>query len=331
MKDYRLKENREEYFTKMYKANLEHRVMPGCVYLVLPELAKKGLWSNEDKLWAAAVNGNTQNPITTLRILKRFPELPKNSVECSEVEQWFNENWDTLAFDVDRRYAKKLFPEFVKSYARMSYEAGSQEKILTGTFSELWERVNKNFVGFGRLSSFSYLEYVHLLGFGADCDRMFFEDKSGSKSHRNGMLFLIGRDDMVWDKRQENSHNGNYDNFRAMCSWLESRASGYLHDLYPTFNHKDMGFFTLESNLCSFKNSFFSRRYMGVYSDMFLDRIKWYDDRGFSDLTKVFKQIREDKLPEWLREECEGKVVDRKVKAAQFADTGVPFRAEHFM
>lgn len=326
MTDYRLKENREEYFTKMYQMNLEYGIMPGLVYLYMPELAKRFNWDMEQKLWFAFLNGNTQNPITSLRIMKEFPEVP-NSV--SELNLWFNENWDTLSFDTDRRYQKKELPIAVAKYFELVESAGSQEKLLSGVFSELWERVTKQFHSFGRLASFSYLEYVRIMGAGADCDRLFLEDKSGSKSHRNGMLFLIGKDELVWDKRQEGSHDGNYDNFRAMCSWLESRASGYLGEC--GIEHKDKGFFTFESQCCQFKNGFFKRRYPGVYSDMALDRIKWYDNRGFSELTKVFKQIREDKLPEWLREECEDKPIDRKIKAAQFADTGVPFRAEHFM
>ena len=333
MTDYRLKENREEYFTKMYQMNLNYGIMPGLVYLYMPELAKRFNWGMEQKLWFAALNGTTQNPITSLRIMQEFPEVPYNSVMCSELEQWFNKNWTTLSYDQDRRHQKVDTPKFVESYSRLAYDAGSQEKLLSGTFSELWDRVTKQFHSFGRLASFSYLEYVRIMGAGADCDRLFLEDKSGSKSHRNGMLFLIGKDELVWDKRQENSHDGNYDNFRAMCSWLESRASGYLADC--GIEHADKGFFTFESQCCQFKNGFFRRRYPGVYSDMALDRIKWYDDRGFSELTKVFKQIREDKLPEWLREECEDTsfayLNHRNKRAAQFADTGVPFRAEHFM
>lgn len=328
-KDYRLKENREEYFTALYRMNLDHGVMPGLVYLYMPELARRLNWDMEQKLWFAFLNGNTQNPITSLRIMRRFPEVPYNSVMCSEIEQWFNDNWTTLSYDQDRRHQKADTPKAISCYAKLVYETRSQEKLLSGTFSELWKLVTNGFHSFGRLAAFSYLEYVRIMGAGAECDNLFLEDKSGSKSHRNGMLFLIGRDDLVWDKRQPNSHDGNYDNFKSMCNWLQNRASDYLAT--SGINHRDAGFFTFESQCCQFKNGFFRRRYPGVYADMAWDRIKWYEDRDMGELTKIFREMREDCLPEWLREECEGKVIDRKVKAAQFADTGVPFRAEHFM
>lgn len=327
MKDYRLKENREEYFTALYRMNLENGVLPGLVYLYMPELAKRFNWDTEQKLWFAFLNGNTQNPITSLRIMQEFPDSDTNADRLGE---WFDENWETLSFDTDRRYQKKELPLAVAKYLSLAKLVGSQEKLLTGSFSELWERVTNDFHSFGRLAAFSYLEYVRIMDHGDQCDNLFLDDKSGSKSHRNGLLFLLGHDDLVWDKRQVDSHSGDYEGFKSkMVPWLNSRANHYLRTC--GIEHDDLGYFTFESQCCQFKNGFFRRRYPGVYSDMALDRIKWYDDRGFSDLTKVFKQIREDRLPEWLREECEDKVVDRKVKAAQFADTGVPFRAEHFM
>ena len=327
--DYRLKENRVEYFTKLYSMNLEQRVMPGLVYLYMPELAKRFNWDMEQKLWFAFLNGNTQNPITSLRILDVCPNPPRNIEQLSALTEWFNTNWETLSFDTDRRYQKKEFPLAVQSYCRAMYDQGDQEKLLTGTFPELWDRVTKGFHSFGRLATFSYLEYVKIMGAGAACDNLFLEDKSGSKSHRNGLLFLIGQDDYVWDKRQPNSHDGNYPDFKKMITWLKMEADSYLAN--SEIEHPDLGYFTFESQCCAFKNGFFKRRYPGVYADMAWDRIKWYDDRGFSDLTKVFKQIREDNLPEWLREECEGYVTPRDVKASLFADTGVPFRAKFFM
>lgn len=328
MKDYRLPEHREEYFTALYRMNLEHGIMPGCVYLYMPELAKRFGWDNEQKLWFAFLNGNTQNPITSYRIFREFPEQPRTKEEFKAITDFFNANWDTLAFDTDRRYQKRDFPDAVVRYHALVRETESQEKMLTGDFKDLWKHVYHNYHGFGRLATFSYLEYVKIMGFGDGCDNLFFEDKSGSKSHRNGLLFLLGHDNLVWDKRLDNGFDGSYD-FKKMVPWLYEKTNEYLRRC--GIQHPGLGYFTFESQCCTFKNGFFKRRYPGVYADMALDRIKWYDDRGFSDLTKVFKQMREDHLPEWLREECEDQVVDRKVKAAQFADTGVPFRAEHFM
>lgn len=327
MKDYRLKQNREEYFTALYKMNLEYGVMPGLVYLYMPELARREGWDNEQKLWFAFLNGNTQNPITSYLLFREFPEMPREPKEHKRFTDFFNANWDKLAFDTDRRYSKKMLPEAVLRYNVMVENGGLQESLLTGDFSDLWNMVYHNFHGFGRLSSFSYLEYVKIMGFGDGCTNLFFEDKEGSKSHRNGLLLLLGHDDLVWDKRMDNGFDGSYD-LGKMVPWLYEKTNNYLRNC--GINHPDLGYFTFESNLCTFKNGFFRHRYPGVYADMAWDRIKWYEERGMEDVTKPFRKMREE-LPDWLREECEDKVIPREEKASKFADTGVAFRAEHFM
>jgi hypothetical protein len=246
---------------------------------------------------------------------------------------WFNTEWETLQFDTDRRSQKKDTVQAIRTYAQLVADNGSQEKMLTGkTYQELWNLVRNNYHSFGRLSSFSYLEYVHLNGFGADCDDLLFEDKSGSKSHRNGMMFLIGKDDMVWDKRADNDFDGNYPDFKRICTWLEEKADAFLVD-FKRLNPDvpDVSRFTLESNLCTFKNHFFGRRYPGVYADMAWERVEWAESRGLHEFTEVFKDIRSQCLPDWLRAECETQRLTIKQKAAMFPETGLPYRAQYFL
>lgn len=329
-KDYRLPENRREYFTALYRMNLEHGVMPGLVYRYLPELARREGWDNEQKLWFAFLNGNTQNPITSYRIFREFPEQPNTKEEFKRITDFFNENWETLSWDVDRRYQKRDFPDAVVRYHALVREVGSQEALLTGDFDALWNKVYHFFHGFGRLASFSYLEYVKILGFGDQCTNLFLEDKQSSKSHRNGLLFLLGMDNLVWDKRQPDSHDGDYPDFKKMCAWLGAQANEYLRTC--GIDHPDKGYFTFESQCCAFKNGFFGRRSPGIYSDMAWERIKWYETRGLNDVTKVFRQIREDRLPEWLRMECEdGDPSINDGRTWKFAKTGYPHRGEFFL
>lgn len=338
-KDYRLKENREEYFTKLYDLHLKYRIHPGCVYLAMPELVKRYNLDHEQRLWVAALNGNTQHILTTWRIFKEFPEIPSTESEQDKFTEWFNKNWHSLSFDSDRKYAKKLLPEFVKAYSLLVKEYGSQEKLLTGSFFQLWDRVIKNYPGFGRLSTYSYLEYIQIMSsidgaeYGAQCDNMFFDDKDGSRSHRNGMFFLQGLDDYVWDKRQPNSHDGNYPEFKTkVVPWLNAKTNGFLRGFQSSdHTHKDAGYFTIESTLCCFKNSFFGRRHPGCYADMFQDRIEWYETRNFESLVRVFKQMREDHLPDWLRRECDNPAIKFVDMAKMFPNTGIPYRGEFFL
>lgn len=333
MTDYRLGDNRYRYFDKLYELNLTHGIMPGLVYLYMPALAERYNWDNDQKLWFAFLNGLTQNPITSIRLIDQLPTVPPASALLTRFTDWFNNNWESLQFDTDRRYQKRDTVQAIRTYARLVEEHGGQEKMLTGkTYQELWDLVRNNYLSFGRLSSFSYLEYVHLNGFGSDCDNLLFKDKSGSKSHRNGMLFLLGKDDLIWDKRADNGFEGKYENFNDLCQELDDEAHDFLNgfrEAHPEV--RNVSKFTLESNLCTFKNHFFGRRYPGVYADMAWERIEWAEARGQSEHTKVFREIREDMLPGWLREECSGGNLTIKQKARVFPETGFPFRGEYFL
>ena len=332
MLDYRTTENRYKYFDKLYELNLTHGIMPGLVYLYMPALADINNWDNEEKLWFAFLNGLTQNPITSLRLMKQLEQVPPAGAMLTRFTDWFNTEWETLQFDTDRRYQKKDTVQAIRTYAQLVADHGSQEKMLTGkTYQELWNLVRNNYHSFGRLSSFSYLEYVHLNGFGADCDDLLFEDKSGSKSHRNGMLFLLGQDHLIWDKRANNGFNGDYQDFKTLCAGLNEDSYDFLNGFreanpdVPNANR-----FTLESNLCTFKNHFFGRRYPGVYADMAWERIEWAEARGQHQFTRVFRDIRTI-LPKWLRDECANGRMTIKQKAALFPKIGVPFRGELFL
>jgi hypothetical protein len=331
MKDYRQPCYRLEYFSALYNMNLEQKVMPGLVYLYLPELAKRYNWDAEQKLWFAFLNGMTQNPITSLRMFDRLPSVPPPGATLVNFETWFNDNWDTLQFDTDRRYQKKDTVEAIRKYAALVSLHGAQQAMLIGTYAKLWKLVYENYHGFGRLSSFSYLEYVHLLGHGAACTDLLFGDKSGSKSHRNGMMFLLGQDAFVWDKRLPNGFDGDYD-FKKIVPYLNSEAAVFLEGFSLSHPYApNTGYFTLESNLCTFKNSFFGRRAPGSYADMAWERIVWHDERGLSEHTEIFKKIREDNLPEWLRMECSDEKLSISQKAAMFAETGYPHRGKFFL
>lgn len=323
--DYREPVNRRKYFSALYSLNLEHKVHPGLVYLYIPELRKKFKWSEEETLWFATINGHTQNPITSLRIFNKIPTLPKTDNEWSNFQEWFDSDWVNLSYDADRRKQKKDTIKGLKSYVQL-VDTGTQKNLwVNKTYEQCWETANSIY-SFGRLSTFSYLEYVRIVCNSPDCTTLMFDDFAGSRSHRNGMLFLLGIDNHVFDKRQMNGHNGKYVDFKGMCNMLELEAETFLSE-FSERTHK--GKFTFESCLCQFKNGFFGRRYPGVYADMGLDRISWYAERGFTELVQPFMEMREEKLPTWLREECESVVVPRKDKAAKFKLTGIPYRYEN--
>jgi len=302
MKDYRRPEHRMEYFTELYRLNLCYGIMPGLVYIYLPELARRYGWGPEQRLWFAFLNGLTQNPITSLILFLQLDQVPKPDDRLTGFEVWFNMHWDHLQFDTDRKYQKKDTVAAIKHYAKKVRDHGDQATMLTGKYQDLWSKCSQ-IMSFGRLSTFSYLEYVKISGYGADCDSLLFES-AGSRSHRNGMLLLLGMDNLVWDRRQKNGFKGDYDDIGALAAELEAKAEEFLatfelhHPAAPNVSK-----FTMESNLCTFKNHFFGHRYPGVYADMAWQRIERAEEKGYKDITAIFRQIREDRLPKWLRTE----------------------------
>ena len=86
--DFRLPEYRQEVFQRFYTFHLQYRSHPGCVYYLMPFLAYSEGWTQEQKLWFAFLNGNTQNPVTSYVIFCKFPDF--SSLDVVALADWFN-------------------------------------------------------------------------------------------------------------------------------------------------------------------------------------------------------------------------------------------------
>lgn len=332
--DYRPHPVRVSYCEELYKLNLEHGIMPGLVYLYMPALKHSLNWSEERALWFAFINGMTQNPLTSLLILEQLPDLPDPGDQLTAFDEWFNREWSRLFFDTDRLKNKRNTVPAIRSYAKLVGEYGSQVAMLDNrTYPELWDIVSNGYYSFGRLSTFSYLEYVRIMRHGSICTDLMVSDKGGSKSHRNGLLFLTGLDHMVNDPRAKNGFDGNYPDYDKMCGWLTEQANEFLGRFYQKHHHNvtHIGYFTFESQLCQFKNNFFGRRYPGVYADMAYERLLKHEGAwGKDNATKLVWDIRTS-LPDWLRNEAKTDKLSIPDRAKIFPRTGFPYRGEHFL
>lgn len=276
--DLRHPKYRREVFLRFYEFHLENRSHPGCVYYAMPWLSERHGLDEEQKLWLAFLNGNTQNIVTSWLIFSRFP-----SVSSKGLEEWFKDHYGRLAWDTDRRYHKKDFIVSVKCYAELvgpsqqKYFAQFKDSDEGAYFDNLWKALRSDFYTFGRLSAFSYSEYLRLMGLPIAPSTLLLRDMSGSKSHRNGLAKVLGRDDLDWYK--ETGFIGDYS--EEELSWLEKEADELLAEarrrmarnrrIDPSHVH----YFTLESALCTYKSWHRkNRRYANVYNDMFHERIK---------------------------------------------------------
>lgn len=318
--DFRLPEYRREVFLRFYEFHLENASHPGCVYYAMPWLIKEHKLDEEQRYWLAFLNGNTQNIVTTWLIFKRFSYMPScdSSKEITALAKWFNENYKKLAWDTDRRYHKKDFIAAVTCYSRLTdgkqakYFRSFMDEDVSGqteqeaeenTFDRLWKALRKDFYTFGRLSSFSYAEYLRIIGFEHDCGTLFLNDMSGSKSHRNGLAKVLGRDDRDW--HSSTKFTGEYP--PGEITWLEKEANLLLLEAgrrcarNKNIDQRAVGFFTMESALCTYKSWHRkNRRYPNVYNDMFFERILLAETKFAKDETALFWDCREDCTPKHL-------------------------------
>lgn len=313
--DFRDIKYRREVFLRFYEFHLTYRSHPGAVYFAMPWLAKHYDMTTEDKLWIAFINGCSQNIVTTWLIWKQFPS-PHN-LDIAKLHDWWNDNHSKFksgsGWDSDRKYfkiGKTGFPQCVESYLKALKPFGSQEAMFNSlantndkytNFENVWDFVRNNFLSFGRLSTFSYLEYLRIQGVNLDCNSLFLDDINGSKSHRNGLCKVLGRDDLDWYD-VKGSHNLDFEGYSPeVLEWLEREGEVLLEDAKARISHPDVSYFTLESTLCCYKSWHRpNRRYPNVYMDMFFNRIV-YAEQEWGDIFDIFWQMRKECLPQHLR------------------------------
>jgi len=327
--DFRMPRYRREVFHRFYEFHLKYRAHPGCVYYLFPYLRDRFGWDAEACLWFAFLNGNTQNPCTSYAIAQRYPDV--HTLDETELAAAWPTLAPTMRFDTDRRYFRVKFMQAVSCYRRLlkgqsqveffKRVAPSEDPYIN--FRKLWPIVTKRFAYFGRLSAFSYLEYLSIMGVNVQCDRLFLEDISGSRSHRNGICKVLGRDDLDWHETNP-TFTGKYS--KEMIQWLTYEGQVLLEEAQQRAKgkpwEKDVGYFTMESALCTYKSWHRpNRRYPNVYNDMLHDRIKQAETDHPGEL-EVFWEARKSELPEQLRLEVTNDCGLKPPKQNHYRETG---------
>lgn len=333
--DFRKPIFRREVFHRFYEFHLRYRTHPGLVYLIIPHLAETQGWTEEQALWFCFLNGNTQHAITSFAIMQRFPTV--QSAVPSKVDQLLNEHHAKLDFDTDRRHFKRRLSATISQYREL-LRGGTQraffERLYEGAkddgerFMKVWGFLLPNLKYFGRLSVFSYMEYLRIAGLPLECPTLFLYDLDGSKSHRNGLCKVLGRDDLDWHDSNPEGFNGKYP--AGVLPWLEQEGGLLLTEAQLRARgqpwERDVGYFTMESALCTYKSWHrINRRYPNVYADMMLGRIESMEKKWPREVTEPFRELRERHLPKHLRLECNpGDPGVRPEKQNHYLRTGQP-------
>lgn len=297
MIDWRLPENRPEMFQRFYRFHLKYRSHPGCVYQLLPAIAEAADLDADGRAWLAWLNGNTQNVVTSLMLLRRAP----TAADWRKAVDFWNDNFRALEWDTDRRHQKSKFGEATERWFA-AYGAHPADAWLAAAESG-WDATWKH--GFaqpymGRLSTWSMIEYVRIL-LGPvipDAATFMMEDEAGSASHRNGAAFVAGYDSVYWEKG---------DPFLlGIVPAIEAYAEGLLVEARLRNAGEDWADdvtrLTLESALCTYKSWHKpNRRYPNVYSDMMYNRIKKAEARFPDEDFGLLWDTRRLCLPPHLR------------------------------
>lgn len=287
--DFRLAQYREEVFQRFFSFHLKYKSNPGCVYYLMPDLAKHYDWDAEQRAWFAFINGNTQNPITSWLIMKQAPTIS----QWEKAVSFWNKEYSRLSWDTDRRYHKKSFDAAITDYVAKTKTRQAEWWSKPNSWGGMWEQVNSLHT-FGRLSTWSYAEYGYIMGLHKqDADNLMLNDISGSRSHRNGLAIVLGHEQYDWHKSNP-TFDGKYD--KDFLKYIDGESYGLLAEAKR--RNPEATFLTMESALCTYKSWHRPRRrYPNVYNDMLYYRIKDAEAAFPEEDFGLFWQMRKDNAP----------------------------------
>lgn len=296
-RDWRLPENRREAFQRFYSFHLKYKSHPGMVYSFLPAIAEAYDLDNDGRAWLAWLNGNTQNPAMSLLLLEAAP----THYNWENAVAFWNDNFKLMDFDTDRRHQKSKFGEATEKWIGQIAGTGVGPvwgwiEAGFGDWTDTWKYSNSQ-PYMGRLSAWSMMEYARILlgnDVVPDMGSWLLDDKSGSRSHRNGVALVAGYDSVYWEADDAD--------MLGVVGELELFADDLLHEAgRRNPDHPDVGRLTMESALCTYKSWHKpNRRYPNVYADMAYNRLKKAEAR-FGNRFDILWEARKRDLPEYLR------------------------------
>ena len=277
--DYRLKENRREAFIRWYAWSLKYDDCDPAVWAT-NYLHNRYNHNDEERIWFAWLYGNTYQLPTAWVLKNEFPDFELATVD--RITQWNTTNYKRLRYQTDTKWNKGHLPAMFASYKNFIGNKPQREVLEsyygstdTENFDNLWAVVKDSLHKFGRYSTWFYLQHLkHTAGIRIAPSSLMLSDFDGSRSHRNGLLLALGRDD-DYDRRLTSADYSNLES-QATEILLESKAR------FPDLTDQ-IDFFTMETCLCSFKKIFREKhgRYLGYYLDRQAEEIMQSEKDGW--------------------------------------------------
>lgn len=302
MIDYRKLENRKDAFLYWCDWSIRNKDVDPALWL-LNYLFDRYEHNLEQKYWIAWIYGTTYHLPAAWIIWNEFPDY--DLVDQDRLQWWNDKNYKRLRYQTDTKYNKGYLPQQFASYKKW-VEHNNPEKTQRHRFQNItdknsfkfaWDTISKNMYKFGRYSTWYYMQTLkQCVGVDLLPQDLKLEDYSGSRSHRNGLCFALGKDD--WIDKKLHSSCVEYLNYESLNMQQE------LKNKYGT----DMDLYEMETLLCSFKKIFRKSRgrYLGYYLDRQAQEIKKVEQDGWDGVDwQVFWDAREETLNKKLYESKE--------------------------
>jgi hypothetical protein len=279
MTDYRLPENNREAFIRWYAWSLKYDDCDPAVWCT-NYLHTRYEHNDEERIWLAWLYGNTYQLPTAWVLKNEFPDYELATVD--RITQWNTANYKRLRYQTDTKWNKGHLPAMFESYQTFIGNETQREKLESyygdnekENFDNLWKGIKSSLHKFGRYSTWFYIQHLkHTANILVDPTSLMLDDYDGSRSHRNGLLCAIGRQDDM-DRKLTTSEYAN----------LESQAYEILCETKERFPElaSSIDYFTMETCLCSFKKLFRTKhgRYLGYYLDRQAEEIKQAEQDGW--------------------------------------------------
>lgn len=288
--DYRLKENRLKAFEDWYKWSIKYNDCDPSIYL-LNYLFDRFEHNTEQKLWICFLYGTTYYLPTAWIIWNEFPDF--ELVDYDRLKEWNDKNYSRLRYQTDTKYNKGYLPQQFISYkkwvesfnpSKLQYEKFNS--YPKNNFEIVWNEIKNNLYKFGRYSTWFYMQTLHSCAkIQLEPNTLKLNDYSGSKSHRNGLLYALGQDSLLNVKLSNKQYK-----------ILEYKSKNILENINK---YKKSNFYEMETVLCSFKKIFRRSRgrYLGYYLDRQAEEIKKVEQDEWNGIDwDVFWQGREECL-----------------------------------
>lgn len=270
-------------------------------------------YNTEQRLWISWIYGTTYYWPTAYIIWNEFPDMELVGVD--RLREWNNSNYARLRYQTDTKWNKgHLADQFIsyKDYVGDRTQLEAITENFSGNpisdFYVLWDRVNK-WHKFGRYTSWFYIQTLkQTCGINIDVDSLWLHDHSGSRSHRNGLCYAVGKPEWVDQKLDKDQ-----------IDYLEGAGREMLQQVKEKHGDK-ADFFAMETCLCSFKKLFRKSRgrYMGYYLDRQAEEIKKVEQDNWDgiDWNPMWQARKETIDPHYLQDNIDASLYNI------FLDTG---------